>query len=340
MKNEQENTTDTGPFPVSSFAISPPRSTHTWAVNCPRPPKYGLLLLVTVGLFSLSGASCPRGFTLYPSQAGPRVLPASPGLEQVLQAVNRNNSQIQQFSSSSATLSTPGYPSLRANIAYQRPRLFRLRGETGITGTEVDLGSNDELFWFWIKRNEPPAVYFCRHEQFPTCRARQMIPIDPSWLVEALGTSEIDPALPHQGPYPAKGNRLQIRTIRETADGPTTKITVIDANTAWVMEQHIYDAQGRLRASSVAEGYRRDPYSGLFVPTAIRVDCPPAQFSMRLDLGNAQVNRLQATPEMWSMPNYPGTPLVDLCDPSLQFGSPAGQPRAATRLQSYGPRWR
>ena len=68
----------------------------------------------------------------------------------------------------------------------QRPRCFRLRAD-GI-GPEVDLGSNDQLFWFWIKRSQPPAIYFCRHDQFATSRARQMIPIHPNWLIEALGT--------------------------------------------------------------------------------------------------------------------------------------------------------
>ena len=37
------------------------------------------------------------------------------------------------------------------------------RRRTALTGPEVDLGSNDELFWFWVRRNEPPAVYFARH---------------------------------------------------------------------------------------------------------------------------------------------------------------------------------
>ncbi len=148
-------------------------------------------------------------------------------------------------------MSVPGYPTLRASIAYERPRRFRLRAETGLTGPEVDLGSNDQVFWFWVRRSQPPAVYFCRHEQYLTGRARQIIPVDPSWVIEALGVAELDPGLPHQGPFPAKGNRLEVRTIRETPEGPTTKVTIIDALTAWVMEQRILrrpgPAAGQLR---------------------------------------------------------------------------------------------
>jgi len=284
-------------------------------------------LLLTLALATLvAQGGCAWLRSLYTMQEPPpQVLPPGAGLEQVIAAVNRNNSQIQALYSNSATLSGPGHPTLQAHIAFQRQRNFRLRADTGLTGTEVDLGSNDQLFWFWIKRNQPPAVYFCRHDQFPTSQARQMIPIDPNWLIEALGTLELDPSLPHQGPYPDKGNRIQIRTVRETPDGPNMKVTIIDSVSAWVMEQQIYDTQGRLRARSVVENYRRDPRTKLYVPTAVRVECPEAQFSMRIDLGAVQVNQLQGNPaELWTMPNYPGSTLVDLGNPNLPQGPPPG----------------
>jgi hypothetical protein len=275
-----------------------------------------LMSLVAVGLLGLSGASCPRMFTQWTTPA-PRVLPPNATLEQVIAAVNHNSSQIQSYSSDSAWLSSPGWPTLHANIAFRRAKLFRLRAGMGLTGAEVDLGSNDQLFWYWIRRNQPPAVYFCTHEQFAASRARQAIPIDPCWLIEALGVAEFDPALPHQGPFAIPGGRLEIRTVRETPDGPLTKITRVDAATAWVMEQHVLDAQGRLLASAVAEGYRRDPLSGLFMPSAVRISSPPAGFSMRIDLGNVQVNRGGGeTAELWSMPSYPGVPPVNLCEPA------------------------
>jgi len=272
-----------------------------------------LILLLLAGLFALSGASCPRMFTQWATPP-PRVLPANPTLEQVIQAVHQNNAQIQSYVTQSASLSGPGWPTLHASIAFQRPLFFRLRAGMGLTGAEMDLGSNDQLFWYWVRRDQPPAVYFCRHEQLAASRARQVLPVDPYWLIEALGIAEFDPALPHQGPYPAPGGRLDIRTIRETPDGPATKITRVDAATARVMEQYVYDAQGRLLASSVAEGYRRDPLSGLYMPSAVRISCPPAQFSMRLDLGNVEINRAgSVSAELWSMPSYPGAPPVDLC---------------------------
>jgi hypothetical protein len=260
----------------------------------------------------------------YPSAGLPRALPPSPTLEQVIQVVNRNSSQIQSFHTTHATFSGPGFPTLRANVAFQRPRRLRLRADL-MSWPELDLGSNDELFWFWIKRGQPAAVFFCRHDLFPTSRARQMIPIEPDWLIEAVGITEFDPALPHQGPFALPGGRLEVRTIRESLQGPTTKITVLDAAQGWVLEQRLLDCQGRLLAASITGNHRADPLTGLVVPGLVQINCPPAQFTMRIDLGNVQINRLAGNPdELWALPMYPGYPQIDLGDPRFEYPPAVG----------------
>jgi len=271
------------------------------------------------------GASCPRRRGLEPPIE--RVLPPTPTLGQVIDAVNRNNCQIRDFQTTEATLSGPGFPTLRANVAYERARRFRLRADS-VLGPELDLGSNEERFWFWIKRQDPPTVYYCRHDQFAYCPLRQSIPVEPTWLIEALGVAEFDPALPHQGPYPLAGDRLEIRTIRESPAGPSIKATVVDAKYGWIVEQRMYDSQGRLIARATAEGHRQDPLSGLIMPTVVKVESPPTQFSMQVDLGHVQINRGFGNPgELWTMPHYEGAALVDLCNPA--FAPPTRGPAAA-----------
>jgi hypothetical protein len=289
------------------------------------------LLLVAAGLFALSGASCPQTWQQCASPL-PRVLPQSPTLEQVIEVVNRNNSQINSFSSSQASISGTGFPSLGTSIAFERPRRFRLRAATGLTGTEVDLGSNDELFWFWMHRNRPPDVYYCRHDRFAVSPARQTTPFEPQWLIEALGIAGFDPALPHQGPFPMPDDRLRIDTIRNTPDGPEKKVTIIDGSQGWVLEQYIFDPQQRLVAKSVASEHRRDPLSGLVMPKVVTITSPPAQFAMRIDLGNVEINRLGGDPAaLWSMPTYPGANFVDIGDPN--FRPPASPPPAAVQAR-------
>lgn len=294
------------------------------------------LLLVTVGLVATSGASCPR--SVYQATGHP-VLPAEPSLEQVIEVVNQNNLQIGRFSTTNAEISASDMPtSLRASVAYERDRRLRVRAGT-LLGPELDLGSNDELFWIWVRRNPQQALYYCRHDRFATSPIRQMLPIDPDWLIEALGINPFDPQLPHQGPFRLKGGALEIRTIRETADGPTTKITVVDGVRGLILGQYLFDPQGRLVASAAISEHRYDPVAGLTMARKVEIRCPAAKCTMQIDLGNVRINRLAGDPrQLWSMPRYDDYPLVDLGNPNLQLPAPApqgpplqGPPPAAAR---------
>ncbi|NUQ60942.1 MAG: hypothetical protein HUU20_00530 [Pirellulales bacterium] len=296
--------------------------------------RYCWLLLVLAGLLGPSGAGCRSTSPFHASGAAP-ALPPTPTLEQILQTVNANSAQIQSLSTNDATLAGPEFPTLRASLAFERPRRFRLRAETALTGPELDLGSNDELFWFWVRRSHPPVVYYCRHEQFATSPARSVLPVQPEWLIEALGIGVLDPNLPHQGPIPAADGRFEIRTLRQTAEGQTTKVSLVDGMRGLVVEQHLYDAQGRLLASSIISQHRRDPLTGVYVPQTIDIRSPSAQFSMRLDLGKAVVNRLEGDPALlWAMPTYGGYQAVDLCNPNLQLAPSAVSAPAGSGVTS------
>jgi hypothetical protein len=310
--------------------------------------RAGVLLMVLAGLLSFSGASCPYFRRPIDDFANlPPALPPSPTLDQVIQVVNNNSSQIRSFSAPQATLSGTGFPTLQASVAYERPQRLRLRAGTGLTGPELDLGSNDELFWFWGRRNQPPGLYYCRHAQFASSPVRQTLLIDPYWLIEALGVAELDPALPHQGPVARSDGRLEIRTVRETPGGPSTKITVLDRVRGLVLEQHVLDARNQLVASAAASQHRRDPLSGLVLPTIVDLRLPAQQMTMRLSLGNVQINRPLPNPEqLWAMPAYEGWPPVDLCNPNLTappgYQAPAVSSRLAPRYPGrpgvrYGP---
>lgn len=262
--------------------------------------------------FAIAVAGC-RGL---PSQQKPPVtaaLPPTASLEDVIAVVNRNNSQIRSFSTNSATLSGPGMPRLRATIAVERPRQFRLRAETGLTGPEIDLGSNPGLFWFWVRRNEPRGLYYCSHETYAQTPVPMPIPISPEWLIEAFGVTELDPALAYQGPFRRGDGRVELRAVRETSRGPATTLTVIDPQYGLIVEQHVYDAQGGHVASALASRYRRDPLSGLMMPRTVNVRCPCAEFAMDVDLGNFTINQLpQDAQRLWAMPRFDGYPEVDL----------------------------
>ncbi|MCE5301510.1 MAG: hypothetical protein LLF97_00195 [Planctomycetaceae bacterium] len=320
---------------TKKFAMEKLKRQERFAVRDGRPASAARLsplgfLWLLAGLFALGGAGCAQMLQRYTNPL-PRVLPPSPTLQQVIEVVNRNSSQIQSFSTSHASISGRDFPTLGASVAFERSRRFRLQAGTGLTGTELDVGSNDELFWVWMRRNQPPAEYYCRHDQFASSPAKRSLPFEPTWLIEALGVTQFDLALPHQGPKTLPNDRLRIDTILNTPEGPVTKITILDGSQGWVLEQYVYDARRQLLASSIASGHRRDPLSGLVMPTVVNITCPPAQLAMRIDLGPVEINRPAGDPaSLWSMPNYPNTPLVNLADPN-SYPPVASGPRAANR---------
>jgi len=69
----------------------------------------------------------------------------------------------------------------------------------------------------------------------------------------------------------------------------------------------------------------------------VRIDCPAAEFSMGIELDDLRVNRISGNPaELWTIPSYQGSPLVDLGDPSRQF-PPAASPPAVSRQPRPAP---
>ena len=128
-----------------------------------------------------------------------------------------------------------------------------------------------------------------------------------------------------------------------------TRLTVVDAARALVLEQHLYDANGQRIASSVTSNHIHDGLSGANMPRQIDLQLPSTRMKMRIDVVDWKLNAL--TPEeagMWTKPDYTatGAPNVDLADPNLQFQLPSQpitgasiNPRANGGLQPDNAAW-
>ena len=280
-------------------------------------------LVVLCGLMGLCGMSCPSRSS---QEFLPPLLPPQATLELIMGEINANTAKVVSIQSMQGTLSIPGAPSLPMNLVLQPPLQLRLRASTVLTGPELDLGSNPELFWLWVRRQQPPAVYYCRHDQFAASAARQIMPVEPDWLFEAMGLVRFSPADQPRGPYPVGKSRLQIQSTHHGALGDLRKITVVDDLRGVVLEQHLYDAHNARVASAFTSNFHRDPVSGAILPRHIEIQYPSTQFDLKIDLADIEVNTLgPANVQLWVKPEYPGYPNVNLADPNLPVaGGPAG----------------
>lgn len=285
----------------------------------PLNPSYHRLiaLALLIGMGGMTG--CVRNnFFRPPGPAAPVVLQGTPTAAQIVAAVNANTSRVRTYYTTSAKFTVPGMagiPMLRGNIALERPLNFRLTAGIALTGgDEIDMGSNAELMWLWVKQNDPPAMFFCRHDQFATSSARQVLPIDPTWVGDALGLVQLNPAAPYEGPVARPDGHLELRSLISSPSGPMTRVLVVDATRAWVVEQHLYNSNGGAPvASAIADDFRYDEAAQVSLPRRVTIRVPASDLALTIDVGQVMLNtEIPNRAVMFSPPALEGYPRVDL----------------------------
>jgi hypothetical protein len=291
------------------------------------------IILVTCLLVLPATAGCRfRPYWLVPAQPDlpPEAFADKPGLEDIVYVVNANTQRVQRLQTENASLRVDGIPAMRANLAFEQPANFRLLAQLSqFTGRELDLGSNQDVFWFWVRRDTQRSVYFARHEMFANSPTRDLIPIEPNRLIDTLGLVYLEPAGQHSGPVDRADGLLEITTRIPSAQGEMTRVMLIDAKYGWPAQQHLYDAGGQLLLSTRASQQRFYREESVTLPHRIEVTLmpgQPSQLAFDLDVAQYSINRLAGDgTELWTMPQMEGYPAVDIADP--QFRPPvAGGP--------------
>jgi hypothetical protein len=254
----------------------------------------------------------------------PRTLPANPSLEQIIATVHDNTQRVRSYVAPQAVLVVPGVPRLSARVASEPPRRFRLQARTAVSGDELDIGSNDDLFWLWVRRHEPPVLLFCRHDRYAQSSARRLLPIRAEQMPELLGLVTFAATDRHEGPFPLPDGRIEIRShVDEAAGERLVKSTILDGITGLVQEQHLFTVDGRRIASARTTGHRVDAASGAALPRIVEVQWPEPGIEFKLEIAAVSTNvPIGDQGQLWQMPAYPGYEPVDLADPAVTIGPP------------------
>ena len=193
------------------------------------------------------------------------------------------------------------------NLVYQKPHNFRLVAH-GLAGTEADVGSNDKEFWFWFKRNDPPALFHCTYEEFPQCRNLN-IPMHPDWLAEALCVNELGAASQYQ--IRTVGSVYELRSQTTTPQGqPLEKVIKVASaglNAGKIVGYQLKSPQGQDLWSAEIKDYRNA--GGYWVPFHVTLKCTAEKEKLQLDftLNKPSVNGLKpgAAAQTFVRPTYP-----------------------------------
>jgi len=236
----------------------------------------GLVLLVLLVLLVSTQPGCQIFRKHSRSSATP--LPVQfnqlPSQQQLIASLNARSARVRQLSSR-VTVNLPGAPKIRGNLQVEFPN--RMRMTAGIMGASelgVDVGSNDQDFWIWSKASlpgQPPALYHANHSAFQTSAVRQSIPLEPKWVIEAIGLVNFSPTDVHYGPVMTPDGRMKLTTVHQTASGPQYRVTLLTASTGLIEQQAMYDSAGKRIAYVNSLKYRNYPDDQMSLPQKIEL---------------------------------------------------------------------
>lgn len=283
--------------------------------------------LAIASLCLLVVAGCSASFPFTRNEFG-KPLPQDAGTEEVVKRLNRNIEGVQSWQSYDVSISGPTLPiHLSGRIFVERPRNFRLFARV-LDFDEADFGSNNDVFWFWIKGARYPdgKNYVClaHHEDIehsPTWS--QEIPFQPDWLMEVLSVVPIDP----QQVKFRHGESRNIGYLESErlspAGRPVKKVIRVDMGRSVILAHHLYDASGNLIAKAVLDHHKRvqpkdarqqDPSKFPIMPHHIALEWPQARLQINLDIRYIEANPSSIQPGFWEVPNkepmYPTRDIV------------------------------
>jgi hypothetical protein len=286
------------------------------------PHRRHRCLLAFLLLTLLAGCSLPRWFARQePCRLDPAISKAD-----LIAHLNRNvtgtggHPGLTAWQTGDATLRVSGagmptVPRLPATLAVQAPRNLRLIVSHPLSGgQEVDLGSNDERFWFWTK--EAPQIITCRQEDVPDALRQLSMPIHihPDWLMEVFGVipidgSEFNMVRPH-----AEATEVQLIANRVSPLGETVQRVIrVDLCRGEIIEHQLRTADGRVIARALMDKHT-ELSNGATLPMLVKLDWPEAQVQMTLNLGRPVPNppALAENGTLWQIPSIPGARPVDI----------------------------
>ena len=290
----------------------------------PRQVRGALLSISLLLVLTQSGCQIFQRFGTRPDPV-PVVFKDMPSQEQLIATLNANSSRVRQLQSTISLL-MDGIPKIKGSLQLECPDRIRIKaGLMGISELGVDVGSNSDRFWIWSKAATPgqtPAIFFARHEDFRNGLVQAPLPLEPQWIIDAAGLIEFSPEEIHQGPFPVSGGKLKLHSIRQTPNGPITRVSLIDAKSAKIYQQAMYDASNRLIAYSNSSNYRYYEGEQVSLPQWIElhVFAPDGQdIKLVVEAGDYRINSLHGDPDkMWTMPTPAGISTVNLAQMTNQ----------------------
>jgi hypothetical protein len=306
----------------------------------------GLLVLTSV-------TGCPpdgsRFNLLRPSSTNPTPPTEPPSKDALVAYLNNNSANIPGIISKDVSLTyylnpIGSIPLNDCKLGAQGPRNFRLVANWN-GGQEVDMGSNEQEFWYWIKKGEPPYQYFCSYQALEQGQVQYSMPFpfQPEWVLEAMGMGKYGSPEKYELAIDQKHQKFKLIEHTKSAQGTPVKKVIVFNSMRQIRDQDPQVTDFELRdektdklicAAHITKRQILDKVSRAEIAREMELVWPAQNLRLGLQINNPQVTQ-QFPADIYVRKPLKNVPSFDLAtgrkiDPVQQAGSwnqPAVTPR-------------
>ncbi len=226
-----------------------------------------------------------------------------PTAESLVEYLNQESSRVQNLRATvDIDAKAPnGSIGLSGRIAAQKPLGFRLMADV-LGKSAVDIGSNNDEFWYWMSQDKPPYLYHCAYKDLLTGKVNVPFPFQPDMVLAALGIAEYDvkgkyELRGHPGKQGRSGTWELVQATTSATGQKVTRITVFNDQLAHpgqpqVLGHVIQDAAGNVICKAVVEKVKEDKDTNTKLPSVVKIEWPSMKMSMKLMLHNIETNKI------------------------------------------------
>lgn len=214
----------------------------------------------------------------------------------LIRKINQNNDRIHSLSYSKVKiyLKKGFWIKTKAKLYFKQEKNIRIIIEN-FFGKQIDIGSNEELFWFWSSFMTPPTYYFSRHQDLNKTNLKT--PLNPNWIIESMGFKSIEV----KNIVFIKTEQYQgIKQIRSSSSGENISIiTLIDPLKRIVVKKFLCDSDNQVIATVEYKNYIS--IDDIKIPDHIIINCYSENIFMEWKITEIKLN-IPIKEDIWIMP--------------------------------------
>jgi hypothetical protein len=257
-------------------------------------------LAAMVVMTSLVGCETFRWGLFRPQDKEPTTPPPGgvPTTAALLDYLNDNSKRVQSLRCTDIDITaSQGIQSfsIRGQMMAMKQRNFILSA-TALGSPVVDIGSNDNEFWFWSSKATPPYQFYCSYKDFEEGRVRELpFPFAPEWLLEVLSMGTY--SSPEKFTVDADNKSVRLTEKTKSPQGQLVRKVIVmnrrpvSAPAPQVTGFYLYDdtTQKEICSAQILEVIL-DRGSGALVPKKLALSMPSQGAKLTLTMSGMQVN--------------------------------------------------